>query len=394
MYTRRHRQGNRGALGAPATPQQVTTSKGRMDRGTVSQRIKNATQGGNMVYPGGATKDNHTIMPHDVTLMKKQKKINRRLAMHPNLQLLSSFNGENYADYPSREHVSRAYFFTGIALGKDGYDDAMRNNTGLATMIAGVYTINVSGQYTFEPGMEVMWNAPELPAIGRTGVSLREWNTGEPTGKRPPLIVPYRPEDNHSVLAGTFATINRQAGRRQNPGIKGAGLDQYYNVSAGPNRKMRFNTASQDEAMGVKYGLVSQCLLFTYGLAKLRGDSVSSAAKAIQQIANVLGVFEKNPSDAQTNALNQVLAYMYGPHAGNSARAVEQEFREAFGSVNPRARNSFENQMLRMAKDSMSMLWDAAAIGAQERRGRVFGVAGNHAEPGQGVKVVIGAVAL
>lgn len=410
MYSRRKRQGNRGALGAPAVPQQVVTSRGRLDRTGVKQRMNNGrSSGGNgYIYPGGAVKDNHSIVTHDVTLMHRYRPVFNRLRNHPNLQVLSSFNGMDYSKYPTQEHVNRAFFFTGIALGKDSFDSTT-SDTGLALLIGGVYTINVSGPFAFRPGDEVMWMAPSFPGKGSTGVSYAEWNVGTPKGKRDPLIIPYKATDTHTILAATYATIGRIADNSNFPGIKGLDVNQYYNTTAGPNRKMRYNTSFQDEAMGIKYGLLSQCLLFTFGLIRegllddvnVTDTSVGNAGTAIKKIATHLGIYEKNPNSSQSTNLMKVLDYMYGPHAnevsGSRWPRIKTEYQQAFehgydkSTNTPLARFSNLNSKLYvMTHDSMGMVMDSAAIGIEERRANRIGVAGNNAEPGQGLTVILG----
>lgn len=408
MWARGTRQSNRGALGAPATPQQVVTSKGRLDRVSVKERILNGSQSGGTgrIYPGGSVKDNHAIMPHDVTLMKRYKKIQRRLRNHPNDQYLASFNGEDYSKYPSHEHVNRAFFFTGIALGKDAYDSSV-SDSGIATLIGGVYTINVSGPFAFSSGDEVMWTAPRLPKTGQTGVMYNTWNMGDPVGKRTPLIIPYRAVDNHTVLASTYATIKRSVKSSSHPGIKGASMSQYYNTTEGPNRKMRFNTSSQDEAFGIQYGLVSQSMFFLFGLlveglfpGKEEKMSASEAGQFIRRISETLGVFKKNRNEKQSSNLMNVLDYMYGPHANevsdNRWPSVKETYKNAFitgfdSKGSPKETlNTMDSYLYRMVFDSMSMLWDTPAIGVEERRSNKIGVAGNNAEPGQGLTVIFG----
>lgn len=408
MYPKKRRQGNRGALGSPATPQQVVTSKGRLDRIAVKLRMNNGSSNrttGN-IYPGGAVKDNHSIVTHDVTLMQRFKPVYNRLRNHPNLQVIASFNGMDYSKYQTQEHVNRAFFFSGIALGKEAYDSTT-SDSGIALLIGGVYTINVSGPFTFRPGDEVMWMAAPLPRRGNSGVSFSEWNVGTPQGKRTPLIVPYRATDTHTILAGTYATISRPNNDSNYPGVKGLDVNRYYDTTAGPNRKMRVNTSFQDEAMGIKYGLLSQCLFFMFGLIKegLFDDEVNPdkstefAANTIKGIAKKLGIYAKNPTPVQSTNLMKVLDHMYGPHAnevsGSRWPDIKEVYKQAFGhghhDVSRRSGlANIDHVLFTMAHDSLGMVMDTAAIGIEERRSNKIGVAGNNAEPGQGLALFLG----
>ena len=406
MFNGKGRRSNRGALGQPATPQQVVTSKGRLDRSTIKTRKSAAgTSGGSgNIYPGGGLGDNHTIMPHDFTLMKKHASSTRRLRSHPNYLLLASFNGMDYGKYPSHEHVNRAFIFSGIALARDAFS-GNSTDSGIATLIGGVYTINLTGRFKVHPGDLLMWNAPRLPNFGNTGVSRQEWNVGDPGGKRVPLIVPYRAMDTHTIIGGIYATIRRSSGAQSYPGISGAPLSQYYNETAGPSRKMRLNTSSQDEAFGFKFGLASQGLFFIFGLARqgLLDDNgpmdAGEAGRYIMKIATKLGLFDKNQTENKKANMMAVFDYMFGPHInevrGNRWREVEQDFKNAFpqgftGRGPKSTLNTLQSQLYRMAYDSLSMVVDTVAVGVTERRARMFGTAGNHAEPGQGVTVILG----
>lgn len=358
------------------------------------------------MYPGGAIKDNHTIATHDVLLMMKHRPQMKRLLNHPNLHLLASFNGLDYSRYPSHEHVNRAFFFTGVALGKDSYD-SITADTGIATLIGGVYTVNVDGPHPFHPGDQIMWEAPRLPARGKTGVSYREWNVGTPTTRRPPVLVPYRAMDNHTILAGTRASIERSsANGTTHPGIKNLTLARYYRQAPQPNRQMRYNTSSQDEAMGIQYGLLSQGLFMMFGLLRTGNfpdkDEMpaEAAGRFIKRVANNLGIFAKNRSETQDTALYGVLDYMYGPNTKDLPNSgwenVKGDYRKAFitgadAKGNPkRLASTLDANLYTMAHDSMGMLMDTAEIGAHERQSRIIGVCQNYAEPGQGATIVFG----
>ena len=406
----------RSALGSPATPQGVINTKGHIDRVLVRQMMINA--GDHILqsqsYSGGGLRDNHTIQKHDVTLGLRSQNVVQKLLNHPNLKVIASFNGFNYRNYPTDNHIARAFFFTGVALDIETFD-ANRKDSGLALQYGGVYTILNTGAYTLKPGMLVRWRPPPtgrgIPGgVPMSQLPMDNWNPGDPRGKLFPIIEPYNPRDFNDALTGMFATVFRSASYAQDesPGIKGAPFSQLYDTAAvGPNKDMARNTSHQDEAMGIKYGLVGCVLQGVFALYQMgmidftdvgaRNDA-AAAGRGVSGLANALGLFDtQERADGEQN-LRTLLAYIFWKHVPSTViqQSVSEQYGQAFrGGFSRGARpvDNFANpeaNMARMFTDSLSNLFGCVNGAAQEERSAILGKQLNEAQPGEGATLCFG----
>lgn len=399
----------RGALGSPATPQQVINTKGHIDRLLVRDAIRNA--GDHKLaatsYGGGALKDHHTIQPHDVTLGLRSQVIVQRLLNHPNLKVISAFNGLNYAKYPTDNHIARAFTFTGVALDVETYD-ANRKDSGLALQIGGVYTILNTGSRTLKPGMLARWRPPPtnrgMPAgVPMSQLPMDNWNPGDPRDKLFPLIEPYDPRDMNAALTSAYATVFRPSSYADNesPGIKGAPYRWLYDADAGPGRNMRRATSHQDEAFGLKFGLLGAVLQGVFALIKMgliRANGGEDAGGAIRRIVDAIGLFEEN-SGAKEAQLEELLAHIMWRHVPSMqvVADVSNSYTTAFsGGFIPgtsRPKESFrdiEANIARLFTDSMSNLAGCINGAAQEERANILGKVLNESMPGEGATICFG----
>jgi hypothetical protein len=407
----------RSALGSPATPQGVINTKAHIDRVLVRQCMINS--GDHILqsqsYSGGGLRDNHTIQKHDVTLGLRSQNVVQKLLNHPNLKVIAAFNGFNYRNYPTDNHIARAFFFTGVALDIETYD-ANRKDSGLALQYGGVYTILNTGSYTLKPGMLVRWRPPPtgrgIPGgVPMSQLPMDSWNPGDPRGKLFPIIEPYNPRDFNDSLTGMFATVFRSASYAQDesPGIKGAPFSQLYDTAAvGPNKDMARNTSHQDEAMGIKYGLVGCVLQGVFALYQMgminfnpggaaRADA-AGAGRGVRDIAERLGLFSTDEDPTAEQELRTLLAYVFWKHVPSTVvqQSVDQQYRAAFSDGFSRGLRPVDNymntdaNMARMFTDSLSNLFGCVNGAAQEERSSIIGKQLNEAQPGEGATVCFG----
>lgn len=412
IFGGKSRRGLRSALGAPATPQQVITSKGFLDRKVVAQRIRNSQDSrlASQSYGGGGILDHHTIKPHDVTVALRRQRHVQKLLNHPNVHCLASFNGERYADLPTDYHIQRAYRFSGVALQTEGYT-GNRADSGLALQVGGIYTVLNSGPHDLKPGMQACWRVPPT-GRGVGGVAMNElpmaaWNPGEPRGKLPPLIMEYQPRDATMVLRGAYHTVFRSANLNDDasPGIRGLPFQNYYRQGIGRFREMRYNTNHQDEGMAVKYGFLPMALMVVYGLVKagkLRSATGSADAGGIvRDIVSWCGLYKENATDLETDRLRLLLSYSMWKHIDDQVvqDAVTNQyvqdfrggFRAATGAPNGNY-GSLDGNIALNFQDAPNILFGGIIGAYHEDQDCIIGVVQNEARSGEGVAINFGAL--
>lgn len=411
IFGGKSRRGLRSALGAPATPQQVVTTKGFLDRKMVAQRIRNSQDSrlAQQSYSGGGILENHTIKPHDVTVGLKRQRHVQRLLNHPNVHCLASFNGERFADLPTDYHTQQAYRFTGVALQGEGYT-GNRADSGLALQVGGIYTILNSGPGDIKPGMEVCWRVPPTNRGGSDApmqeLPMAAWNPGEPRGKLPPIIMEYNPRDATMLLRGAFVSVFRSSDLNDeaSPGIRGLPFQQYYRVGIGRHRELRYNTHHQDEAMALKFGLVPMALMMVYGLVKAgliqgTGAGGRNAGAVVRSVARWCGLFEPRATDQQNDNLLLLFSYSMWRHVDDPVirdavtAQYRQDFRSGFkaGSNEPTENfGSLDGNLVLAFHDAPQILFGGMIGAYHEERGNIIGIAQNEARSGEGLAVNFG----
>ena len=411
-FTGASRTTQRGALGSPATPQQVINTRGHIDRLLVRRALLNSGDHvrQSRAYPGGGIKDHHVIMPHDVTIGQRHQKVVQRLLNHPNLKVIASFNGMTITDFPTDNHIARAFMFTGVALDSESYD-ANRKDSGLALQIGGIYTIKNTGMYTLKPGQMAKWSPPPtnrgIPG-GRpmSQVPQATFVVGDPRQKLVPIIEPYDPMDMGGAMTAAMATMFRSAQLPEtgSPGILGAPYRQLYQADV--VGELRRNTSHQDEAMAIKFGLFPLCLRVIFGLIDMGllqggagGTGTEVAGNTLRAIVRRTGLFETNPTTAQTTQLRTVMAYLFGNHspavkvAGNVEARIRGQFPAGYDRRQQPVQGDFFTEDANIARalaDALPLTAGLINNAAQEERANILGKVLNNAMPGEGAAVCFG----
>jgi len=329
---------------SPLTTQGEVTVNVQVDAREVVQRRNNMSHDISRVrsYPGGDKEENLYILPGEAVFGWVDCQGRNRVPGNPSQIGFTTMNGIKYGRFTTDEELAGRIRFIGIAKAAYKFDDPQQLKHGFACLAVGSTTTFNTGITDIQAGDIIEWNVVPRPVAqmgtgravmpdgqyGDDGPGSRQGHPsyGTPHGKLRFRLNASRFNDLTPSLNHAVSCMLRTSAQG---GISDRPLEHLFvEGSLGPEIKKM--TPSQEYAMSLLMSDVVTAMRVVELLQTPGGAPVAN----YREIAGRIGLFSKDPNDAQKQARENLICGLYMvPAAGVKGRQAFTAFKDAHPSA-------------------------------------------------------------